>query len=188
MKLLQLSGLVVLSLACASPGTRLEPDAATEPDGAPEADGGPRSHDAALGPDAPADARVGPDAHPTDGPAADGGGSSFAVVQAIFNLACVKCHDAALPLRSEGLSYPALSLTMGVARANLINKTVAEKCGGVLVKPGDPDHSYLIHKLTDNPPCDGKRMPGPGMLAQGPPLPDDQIAVIRAWIAAGALP
>ena len=50
------------------------------------------------------------------------------------------------------------------------------------VVPGDPDASYLIHKLEGLPGIVGARMPraGPPYLSAG------QMLVIRRWIALGA--
>jgi hypothetical protein len=51
------------------------------------------------------------------------------------------------------------------------------------VKPGDPDSSYIIIKLTNGPGIVGAQMPF-GL----PPLPQATIDAIRQWIANGALP
>ena len=51
-----------------------------------------------------------------------------------------------------------------------------------LVAPGDPDASYLIHKLEGRAGIVGLRMP-----LNGPPyLTPGQILVIRRWIELGA--
>ena len=47
--------------------------------------------------------------------------------------------------------------------------------------PGDPDASYLIHKLEGRAGITGDRMP-----QGGPFLSSADIAVIRSWIQAGA--
>lgn len=52
------------------------------------------------------------------------------------------------------------------------------------VKPGAPDESYLVHKIQGtqlDAAGGGLRMP-----ADGEPLTAAEIAMIRAWIAAGA--
>ena len=108
---------------------------------------------------------------------------TFAAVQAIFDERCIGCHDAT----KVGLpSYAALPLTHDASYAALVSQPAHETCGGVLVKPGKPDESYLIHKTTDNPPCEGMRMPRAFEVGISPPLTDAQHATIRAWIAAGA--
>ena len=119
------------------------------------------------------------------GPSAGAGGSAtgtMAEVQAIFDDRCTNCHDAT----KHGLpSYPDLPLTAGAAHDALVNQPGLEGCGP-LVKPGDPDHSYLLHKVSDATPCSGQRMPRPFEVGPSVPLTDAQIATIRGWIAAGA--
>ncbi|NKB69051.1 MAG: hypothetical protein GKR89_18440 [Candidatus Latescibacteria bacterium] len=51
-----------------------------------------------------------------------------------------------------------------------------------LIAAGDPDNSYLYLKLLDGAAVEGVRMPN-----GGPYLPADTIAMVRAWIEAGAL-
>jgi hypothetical protein len=50
------------------------------------------------------------------------------------------------------------------------------------VKPGDPENSYLIHKMEGRPSIIGLRMPfsGPPHLIEG------QILVVKRWIEIGA--
>jgi hypothetical protein len=48
------------------------------------------------------------------------------------------------------------------------------------VKPGDPNNSYLIHKI------EGTAAVGARMPLGGPPLPQPTILVIRQWISQGA--
>jgi hypothetical protein len=111
------------------------------------------------------------------------GGASFSSVQAIFDAHCVTCHDKS----KVGLpSYPALSLVAGDARAALVSQPALEPCGGVYVTPGDPAHSYLIQKLTVDPPCTGARMPAAFEIIKPPPLTALEIATISGWISAGA--
>jgi len=117
----------------------------------------------------------------------DGGGQSFAAVQAIFAAAnCARCHDPAHPVVPEAPTFVALPLTADAAYGALVGQPAHETCGGTLVTPGDPGASYLYHKLTDDPPCEGKRMPHPGMLFSRPPLADADLATIAAWIRDGA--
>ncbi len=56
------------------------------------------------------------------------------------------------------------------------------KPGAVRVVPGDPERSYLIHKLEGRADIVGLRMP----RNNGPFLSKGQIAVIKRWIALGA--
>jgi hypothetical protein len=126
----------------------------------------------------------------SDAPGADGStaGASFAAVQAIFAKSCVRCHDPAHPLVLETPTFVEMPLIPAVAYAALVSKPASETCGGLRVSPGDAANSYLYHKVTDATPCDGKRMPHPGMLASGPPLPPADVATIASWINAGAKP
>jgi hypothetical protein len=56
------------------------------------------------------------------------------------------------------------------------------KSGAVRVIPGDPDNSYLVHKLEGSPGIVGERMP----RTAGPFLTASQMLVIRRWIQLGA--
>ena len=90
---------------------------------------------------------------------------------------CVTCHTTTGRVPAGGLS-----LLPGVAYANLVNARSFLKPGAVRVVPGDPDASYLIHKLEGRRDIVGVRMP-----LNGPPfLTDGQILVIRQWIRDGA--
>jgi hypothetical protein len=118
-----------------------------------------------------------------DGPVASttttlvGAAPTLAQIQTeVFTPSCATlgCHDdvtraAGLRLSSAQVSYDDL---VGVASS----------CASrILVVAGDPDASYLLHKLGDGPaPC------GTIMPAGSPTLDSALIADIRAWIADGA--
>ena len=92
-------------------------------------------------------------------------------------LACTPCHtnvgrtpSAGLNL-AEGQSYQAL---VGVPSRN--------KPGATLVMAGNPDGSYLLHKLIGQADIAGVRMP----RSNGPYLTAGQISIIRRWIELGA--
>ena len=53
--------------------------------------------------------------------------------------------------------------------------------GRVIVKPGDPSHSYLVQKLAGVQMCSGERMP-----RLGTPLSDASMKKIEDWICQGA--
>lgn len=91
-------------------------------------------------------------------------------------VACINCHAPG------GIAARVLNLQTNVAYTNLVNVGSRFKAGAVLVVPGDPDNSYLIHKVEGNPDIVGLRMPlsGPPYLTAG------QIQVIRRWIENGA--
>jgi hypothetical protein len=64
----------------------------------------------------------------------------------------------------------------------LVNVASRQKAGAILVVPGNPDASYLVHKLEGRSDIVQLRMPrnGPPYLTQG------QMTVIRRWIENGA--
>ena len=64
----------------------------------------------------------------------------------------------------------------------LVNVASRNKPGAIRVIPGDPDASYLIHKLEGRGDIVGERMPRTG----GPFLTAGQISIIRRWIELGA--
>jgi hypothetical protein len=90
--------------------------------------------------------------------------------------ACTQCHNAV------GRVFNGLDLSPQVAYANLVGVASRGKVGAIRVIPGDPENSYLIHKLEGRPGMVGLRMP-----FNGPPyLTDGQILVIKRWIELGA--
>ena len=90
-------------------------------------------------------------------------------------LACTQCHNAI------GGRFNGLDLSPAVAYANLVGRNSVAKAGAVRVIAGDPENSYLIHKLEGRPGIVGARMP-----LLGPALTEGQILVIRRWIELGA--
>jgi hypothetical protein len=91
--------------------------------------------------------------------------------------ACIQCHNAVGSLFAGGLN-----LTSAVSYANLVNRASVLRQGAIRVVPGDPENSYLIHKLEGRPGIFGARMP----LVGPPYLTDGQILVIKRWIELGA--
>ena len=91
----------------------------------------------------------------------------------VFTPICTNCHaGAAAPL--------GLRLEAGVSYAQLVGVPSVEAPDVLRVAPGDPDASYLVHKIEGRA---GERMP-----LGGPPLPQATIDVIRQWIVDGAQP
>lgn len=89
---------------------------------------------------------------------------------------CVGCHT------NQGRN-PAAGLNLfGAPYDALVNVPSRGRPDLKLVAPGDPDGSYLIHKLEGLPGIVGARMPrgGPPYLTAG------QMLVIRRWIDLGA--
>ena len=89
---------------------------------------------------------------------------------------CIQCHNPGGRQFAGGLD-----LTGSSAYSSLVGAASRGKPGAVLVAPGDPENSYLIHKLEGRSDVVGLRMP-----RLGPPLTDGQIQIIEGWIAQGA--
>jgi hypothetical protein len=97
------------------------------------------------------------------------------IQQNVFTPICTNCHaGAAAPV--------GLQLETDVSYAQLVNVPSVGNPDVLRVAPGDPDASYLVHKIEGRPEA-GDRMP-----LGGPPLPQATIDVIRQWIAEGAQP
>jgi hypothetical protein len=59
--------------------------------------------------------------------------------------------------------------------------------GRLRAAPGDPEHSYVIDKLTSHNLCSGSGMPkGFGFNGKWKPLPAAEIQKVYDWICAGA--
>ena len=92
--------------------------------------------------------------------------------------ACTNCHTTA------GGRVPPAGMDLGSANAHaqIVNVAAIGKPGAIRVVPGDPENSYLIHKLEGRTGIAGLRMP-----RSGPPyLTEGQIRVIKRWIELGA--
>jgi hypothetical protein len=91
--------------------------------------------------------------------------------------ACISCHTNVGRSPSAGMN-----LTHDVAYDQIVNAVSSRKAGAVRVIPGDPENSYLVHKVEGLPDILGVRMP-----FSGPPyLTDGQILILKRWIALGA--
>ena len=106
------------------------------------------------------------------------------IQQEIFNttdasgrLACTNCHSNVGRNPSGGMN-----LVSGLSYASLVGVASTGKPGAVRVIPGDPENSYIIHKLEGQSDIVGVRMP----RGNGPFLTEGQILVIKRWIANGA--
>lgn len=91
--------------------------------------------------------------------------------------ACTECHTPPLSTSVNGR----LSLRSDTSFGSLVGVASSGKPGAIRVVPGDPENSYLIHKLEGRPGIEGVRMP-----SGGPYLTAGQIQVIKRWIALGA--
>ena len=94
----------------------------------------------------------------------------------MFQVWCGACHTSVGRAPEAGLSFDA-----NVAYQSLVNVQSVAKPGAIRVVPGDPNASYLIHKLEGRSDIFGSRMP-----LGGPFVPQADVDVIRTWIAQGA--
>lgn len=101
-------------------------------------------------------------------------------VQPIFSANCALsgCHAGPDPVLGQDLS-------MGRSFSSVVNVPSVEVPSLRRVKPSLPDSSYLVHKIQGSQASVGGS--GDRMPLIGGALTEDEIAVIRAWIAAGAL-
>jgi cytochrome c553 len=106
------------------------------------------------------------------------------IQQEIFNttdssgrLACIGCHTDAGRTPAGGLV-----LLDGRSYQALVGQASRFKTGAIFVVPGNPDASYLIHKLEGAADMAGSRMP----RGTGPFLTSGQMQIIRRWIELGA--
>jgi hypothetical protein len=119
-----------------------------------------------------------------DGTGVDGGNGTAAVtlsadVQPILTTSCALsgCHAGANPQEGQNLSD-------GQTFSNVVNVASNELPTMDRVQPGQPDSSYLVHKIQGTHlqiGGSGERMPlGRSALSAS------EIALIRAWIQEGA--
>jgi cytochrome c553 len=106
------------------------------------------------------------------------------IQQEIFNTtdssgraACISCHTDSGRTPAGGLV-----LLEGRSYQALVGQASRFKAGAIFVVPGDPDASYLIHKLDGTADIAGSRMP----RGTGPFLTSGQMQIIRRWIELGA--
>jgi hypothetical protein len=104
--------------------------------------------------------------------AADKKGVTFASdIKPIFEKSCVRCHGAEKP--------------KGKLRLDNLESALKGGEGGKVVQPGHGTESVLLHKVARVGDPDAY-MPPPNNRAGIPPLPNEQIGLIRAWIDQGA--
>lgn len=99
----------------------------------------------------------------------------------IFALSCAisGCHD--------NRANPAGALTMTSVQAsytNLVNRNSTQATGRKLVVPADPDHSYLVDKLTGTHLSVGGS--GRQMPQDAAPLSPEELDRVVTWINNGA--
>ena len=94
----------------------------------------------------------------------------------IFTPKCSGCHSGV------GASLPGVqNLTDGNTYTSIVGVTSLEQSSLKRIQPGDPDNSYLVHKVEGGPSITGVQMPAAGGL-----LTQTQIGWIVAWVTAGA--
>ena len=102
----------------------------------------------------------------------------FSAPDSSGRVACTGCHNA------QNARFAAnLNLADESSYGQLVSVASSNKPGAIRVIPGDPDNSYLIHKIEGRPGIVGQRMP----RTNGPFLTDGQISIIKRWIEEGAL-
>lgn len=92
--------------------------------------------------------------------------------------ACIRCH---VPGRSGFREVGQDFSTPDIAYAHLVGVRSVEKPALLRVASGDPENSYLIHKLQGRHDIVGLRMP-----QNADPLSSGQIQIIARWIQRGA--
>lgn len=91
--------------------------------------------------------------------------------------ACSSCHNP------NGGAFRTVGLDLSTSGSfdSLVGVSSRQKPGVLRVAAGDPDNSYLLHKLEGRTDIIGNRMP-----TRGPFLSEGQLAIIRRWIETGA--
>jgi hypothetical protein len=93
---------------------------------------------------------------------------------------CNFCHSMPASQVSNGTFHTGKDASE--TYASILDRiSTSSACGGrELIVPGAPEESLLFLKISGQPPC-GNRMP-----LGGKALSDEQVQMIRSWIAAGA--
>jgi hypothetical protein len=106
-----------------------------------------------------------------------GGGVLTATFESIqdnvFTPICSVCH-------AGGAAPEGMRLDAANSYAMIVGVASVEVPSLDRIKPGDPDHSYLVQKI------EGHAAVGAQMPFGGPPLPAATIATIRQWVSDGA--
>jgi hypothetical protein len=101
----------------------------------------------------------------------------FETTDSAGRVACTGCHTNVGRVPAGGMS-----LLHDVAYDNLVNVPSRLKPGAIRVIPGDPENSYLVHKVEGRAGIVGLRMPFSGR----PFLSDGQVLILKRWIEIGA--
>jgi hypothetical protein len=79
----------------------------------------------------------------------------------------------------QATAYMGLVSVMAMGMNTMGGTTNCSATGLMRVKPGDPDNSLIIQKVSGSPPC-GVAMPPGGMIKP------ERLMALRSWIQAGA--
>lgn len=102
----------------------------------------------------------------------------FQTTDSAGRAACANCHNP----NGSAFRQVGLDLSSDAAYGLLVGVPSRERPDLMRIAPGDPENSYLVHKIEGRSGIIGLRMP-----RSGPPyLTDGQIAIIRRWIELGA--
>jgi hypothetical protein len=101
----------------------------------------------------------------------------FETTDSAGRVACTGCHTAV-----GRVAAGSLNLTRDLAYDNLVNVPSRLKPSAIRVIPGDPENSYIVHKVEGRPGIVGLRMPFSGQ----PFLAAGQILILKRWIEIGA--
>jgi mono/diheme cytochrome c family protein len=121
---------------------------------------------------------------PGNGSALGGGGLGGieptlpSIQEHVFGAICVNCHVPG------GTGSFMILDTAEHSYQSLVDVPSLEEPSLDRVEPGDPELSYIVHKIEGRPTIQGDPMPPPPESR----LDADQIAAIRAWIENGAEP
>ena len=95
-------------------------------------------------------------------------------VEPIVRMSCAACH-------LDGFANGGLALDLGTR----VLVDIPSRAGMAYVTPGDPDASYLWHKLVGDQADVGG---GGARMPIGIPLAAQEMAIVEEWILAGAEP
>jgi len=120
----------------------------------------------------------------TAGPLGDGddasGEATWTQVQELLASECGRCHTTRIRAELTGLDE------YDEGYAMLVGRPSEQLPSMMLVSPGEPESSYLLHKLLGTQlDIGGEDDPMPPEARN--PLTDEDIALVEAWILAGAL-
>ena len=101
----------------------------------------------------------------------------FETTDSAGRVACTNCHTNVGRTPSGGMN-----LVHDLAYDQIVNVPSRGKPSATRIIPGDPENSYMVHKLEGRPGIVGIRMPFSG----APFLTDGQMLILKRWIAIGA--